>query len=174
MEVTNTYIFRVTRDADMEIEEDEASDLLTAIETSVEQRRIGIPSRLEVHTAMPEWIRDLLTAKLRLMPTQVYVSTSGLIGMNDLIELTDIDRPDLKDIPFKASVPSALPSLRQLHPGRRVRQSRSPRPQRPRHQTDPLPDRQKLPDRPRPHGSTRGRKTRNRSGGTESTLRRGE
>lgn len=108
MEVTNTYIFRVTRDADMEIEEDEASDLLTAIETSVEQRRIGIPSRLEVHTAMPEWIRDLLTAKLRLMPTQVYVSTSGLIGMNDLIELTDIDRPDLKDIPFKASVPACL------------------------------------------------------------------
>lgn len=108
MEVTNTYIFRVTRDADMEIEEDEASDLLTAIETSVEQRRIGIPSRLEVHTAMPEWIRDLLTAKLRLMPTQVYVSTTGLIGMNDLIELTDIDRPDLKDIPFKASVPACL------------------------------------------------------------------
>ena len=108
MEVTNTYIFRVTRDADMEIEEDEASDLLTAIETSVEQRRIGTPSRLEVHTAMPEWIRDLLTAKLRLMPTQVYVSTSGLIGMNDLIELTDIDRPDLKDIPFKASVPACL------------------------------------------------------------------
>ena len=108
MEVTNTYIFRVTRDADMEIEEDEASDLLTAIETSVEQRRIGTPSRLEVHTAMPEWIRDLLTAKLRLMPTQVYVSTTGLIGMNDLIELTDIDRPDLKDIPFKASVPACL------------------------------------------------------------------
>ncbi|HJK84593.1 MAG TPA: polyphosphate kinase 1 [Methanocorpusculum sp.] len=95
------------------MEEDEASDLLTAIETSVEQRRIGIPSRLEVHTAMPEWIRDLLTAKLRLMPTQVYVSTTGLIGMNDLIELTDIDRPDLKDIPFKASAP-ACPAKESL------------------------------------------------------------
>lgn len=57
---------------------------------------------------MPEWIRDLLIAKLRLMPTQVYVSTRGLIGMNDLMELMDIDRPDLKDVPFKASVPACL------------------------------------------------------------------
>jgi polyphosphate kinase len=108
MEIKDTYVFRVTRDADMEIEEDEASDLLTAIESSVEQRRIGIPSRLEVHTAMPNWIREILTVKLRLMPVQVYTSNSGLIGMSDLMELTEIDRPDLKDIPFKASVPRCL------------------------------------------------------------------
>lgn len=108
MEIKDTYVFRVTRDADMEIEEDEASDLLTAIETSVEQRRIGIPSRLEVHTAMPQWIREILSTKLRLIPTQVYTSASGLIGMNDLMELTEIDRPDLKDIPFKASLPECL------------------------------------------------------------------
>ncbi len=108
MEVKDTYIFRVTRDADMEIEEDEASDLLTAIESSVEQRRIGTPSRLEVHAAMPDWVRSILSTKLRLIPTQVYISQSGLIGMNDLMELMDIDRPDLKDVPFKAALPACL------------------------------------------------------------------
>lgn len=108
MEVKDTYVFRVTHDADMEIEEDEASDLLTAIESSVEQRRIGTPSRLEVHAAMPGWIWDILSTKLRLMPTQVYTSPTGLIGMNDLMELMNIDRPDLKDVPFKASLPACL------------------------------------------------------------------
>ncbi|MDR3102394.1 MAG: polyphosphate kinase 1 [Methanocalculaceae archaeon] len=108
MEIKGTYVFRVTRDADIEIEEDEAADLLTAIESRVGQRRIGTPSRIEVTAAMPEWIRDLLSTKLRLMPTQIYISPSGLIGMNDLMELIDIDRPDLKNVPFRVSVPACL------------------------------------------------------------------
>ncbi len=107
MTVVAAYPFRVTRDADFEIEEDEASDLLTTIEESVGHRRIGRAVRLEVDHSAPSWIREMLQSKLRLHPVQVDTST-GPMGMADLMELTDSNRPDLKDPPFLPSVPRAL------------------------------------------------------------------
>ncbi|MBS1252039.1 MAG: Polyphosphate kinase [Anaerolineales bacterium] len=101
------YPFRVTRDADQEIEEDEAADLLATIEESVRMRHFGSVVRLEVDNAMPARIRDILVRNLRLAPYQVYTS-KGPIGMADLMELTGVDRPDLKDPPFMPAVPNAL------------------------------------------------------------------
>jgi polyphosphate kinase len=107
MEILAAYPFRITRDADQEIEEDEASDLLDTIEQSVRMRHFGSAVRLEVNTAMPERIRDILIKNLGLAPYQVY-TVDDPIGMADLIELTALDRPDLKDPPFLPSVPPAL------------------------------------------------------------------
>ena len=113
IDITAAYPFRVTRDADFEIEEDEASDLLTTIEESVEHRRIGKPVRLEVDISVPHWVRDMLATKLHLHPDQVDTCT-GPIGMTDLMELTGINRPELKDQPYLPSTPTGLANEKQI------------------------------------------------------------
>ena len=107
MEVVATYPFRVTRDADFEIEEDEASDLLTAIEESVELRRIGSPVRVEVSSDMPSGICEMLSMKLGISRSMFY-RVEHPVGMADLMQLYGLDRPDLKDHPFIPAVPSSL------------------------------------------------------------------
>jgi len=107
LEVKAAYPFRVTRDADIEIEEDEAADLLAAIEQGVESRFFGKVVRLEVDKAMPKRIRDILVENLGLQPYQVY-ALDGPVGMTSLWELMSVDRPDLKDKPFTPSVPPVL------------------------------------------------------------------
>jgi len=107
IEIVAAYPFRVTRDADVEIEEDEAADLLTAIEEGVGMRYFGSAVRLEVDSNMPERIRTILTANLELAPYQVY-TVDGPIGPSSLMELTEVNRPDLKFRPFQPAVPPAL------------------------------------------------------------------
>ncbi len=107
VEIEAAYPFRVTRDADPEIEEDEASDLLIAIEESVRQRDFGSVVRLEVDKTMPEQIRDILINNLGLAPYQVY-TVDGPLGLANVMELMDVNRPDLKDRPFQPSVPPPL------------------------------------------------------------------
>jgi len=107
VEVVASYPFRVTRDADQEIEEDEASDLLVAIEEGVRRRHFGSVVRLEIDRSMPDRVRDILVSNLGLAPYQVY-TTDGPIGLADTSELMGVNRPDLKDEPFKPSVPPPL------------------------------------------------------------------
>jgi len=107
LKVQAAHPFRVTRDADIEIEEDEAADLLAAIEEGVESRYFGKVVRLEVDEAMPKRIRNILIENLRLQPYQVY-AMDGPVGMSDIMQLTQIERPDLKDKPFTPSSPPAL------------------------------------------------------------------
>jgi polyphosphate kinase len=107
MDIVAAYPFRVTRDADPEIEEDEAADLLLAIEESVRMRHFGLAVRLEVETAMPKRIRDILVSNMGLAPYQVYTKDAP-IGMANLMELTQVNRPDLKDPPFLPAVPPPL------------------------------------------------------------------
>jgi len=107
MKVKNAHLFRITRDADIEITTDEAEDLLTAIEESVETRRVGSPIRLEVDQDMPEKLVDLFATKLGLHPLMVFRSHAPLsmVGFWDLLSL---NRPDLKDPPFLPYVPADL------------------------------------------------------------------
>jgi polyphosphate kinase len=107
MSVTESYVFRVTRNADMEIEEEEADDLLQTIEQGVRQRRFGAVVRLSVEDRMPQRVRDLLIYNLKLAPDDLY-STSGSLGLTNLIALMKIDRPDLKDPPFYPAIPTIL------------------------------------------------------------------
>ena len=107
MKVETSYAFRITRDADIEIELDEAEDLLTAVEEGVENRRVGAPTRLEVDSTMPVHLRDLFASKLGLAPYLVY-QTPPPLGFVDLWQLWSLSRQDLKDIPFLPYVPPAL------------------------------------------------------------------
>jgi len=107
MEIEAAYPFRVTRDADPEIEEDEASDLLSAIEESVRERQFGSAIRLEVDHTMPDQVRDILQTNLDIASYQIYVG-DGPIGLGDIMELLKINLPELKDTPFKAYVPPRL------------------------------------------------------------------
>jgi len=107
LEIEAAHPFRVTRDADFEIQEDEASDLLASIEEGVGMRHFGSAVRLEVDQRMPGHIRETLTTNLGLAPYQVY-TLNGPIGLAGIMELTHIDRPDLKDQAFLPAVPTPL------------------------------------------------------------------
>jgi polyphosphate kinase len=107
LEVVDAYPFRVTRNADFEIEEDEADDLLTAMAEVVEQRHFGSVIRLEIDREMPERIREVLVRNLKVQPYQVY-TLDGPIGLVGISELTRVARPELKDPPFLAAVPAAF------------------------------------------------------------------
>ena len=107
LQVQAAFPFRITRDADLEIEEDEAADLLETIAESVEARDFGSEVRLEVDPAMPERIRDLLLNNMGLAPYLVY-TLDVPVGLSGLMELTKLDRPDLKDRPFVPAVPPAF------------------------------------------------------------------
>ena len=96
--------FRVTRDADIEIREEEAEDLLSMIQEELRRRRFGSPVRLEVSPGMPQEMIEYLTTSLELEPQDVYVF-DGPLHVQDLMDLYDVDRPELKDAPFHPSMP---------------------------------------------------------------------
>lgn len=107
LEIIAAYPFRVTRDAEIEISLDQASDLLTAIEESIETRRVGLPIRLELDKSMPEKIQRLFMNNLGLTSEFVY-QVDGPLAFVDLWQLLRIDRPDLKDTPFLPFTPPEL------------------------------------------------------------------
>lgn len=107
VEIVAAYPFRITRDADPEIEEDEASDLLSAIEESLRKRHFGSTVRLEIDETMSDQVREILITNLGIAPYQVY-TLEGPIGLVSVMELMDINRPDLKDKPFQHFVPPQL------------------------------------------------------------------
>jgi polyphosphate kinase len=115
MDVMASHLFRITRDADIEIELDEAEDLLTAVEDGVEARRIGAPCRLEVDSSMPERLMELFATKLGLQPGMVY-QTDAPLSLSDLWQLWSLNRPDLKDAPFLPTVPPALADEKKIIP----------------------------------------------------------
>ncbi|HET7234893.1 MAG TPA: polyphosphate kinase 1 [Actinomycetota bacterium] len=108
MEIVSHHAFRVTRDADVEVEEDEAEDLLEAIQSVLRRRRRGAsPVRLEVDEAMSPEVLELLRRELDLREDEVYV-TPGLIDLTALWALVRLDRPELKHAPW---VPVTQPRL---------------------------------------------------------------
>jgi polyphosphate kinase len=107
LDVVAAFPFRITRDADLEIEVDEASDLLTTVEEIMEQRAKGKPVRIEMECGMHENICHMLEKKLGVSSEMIY-RIGHPVGMADLMELMALDRPDLKDIPFAPSVPEEL------------------------------------------------------------------
>jgi polyphosphate kinase len=107
VEVVASYPFRVTRNADMEIEEDEADDLLETIEEGVRQRRFGEVVRLTVDVSMPERIAHLLLTNLKVSHSDLY-TVRGSLGLSDLMSLMRLDRPDLKDPPHVPLIPAVL------------------------------------------------------------------
>lgn len=107
LRVNASYRFRVTRDADLDLQEDEADDLLRAIESELRKRRFGEPVRLEVEPGMPETLRRLVLEALELDEGDCY-EVGGMMGTADLWALANLDLPELHDPPFTPSVPKRL------------------------------------------------------------------
>ena len=99
MKIRGASSFRVTRDADMEIREDEAADLLRTVAENVRKRRFGAAIHLEVDRRSPPAVRDLVRQHLELDPEDVY-EVGEPLGVSDLMALGRLERPELKDEPF--------------------------------------------------------------------------
>lgn len=112
--VREVHAFRITRNADFEIEEDEADDLLQTIEENVRQRRFGAVVRLAVQQSMPLRLRKLLVQNLDLDDDELY-EINGQLGLSTLMQLLKLDRPDLKDDPDKPRIPPAFRELSASH-----------------------------------------------------------
>jgi polyphosphate kinase len=97
--VISVHPFRVTRDADIEIEEDEAGDLLASISQGLRQRRYGNVVKMDVNPGIPDYIKQVLMENLEIEERKVY-EIPGILGLSSLMEMMSIDRPDLKDVPF--------------------------------------------------------------------------
>ncbi len=99
MRIIKSHLFRLIRDADIEIEEDEAGDLLATIEQGILSRRYGKVVRLDITPKMPDSVRKLLMKNLEVTERNVY-EIDGVLGLGALIELLRVERPDLKDEPL--------------------------------------------------------------------------
>jgi polyphosphate kinase len=101
MEVLGHHIFRVTRNEDFEVEEDDAENLLQALERELLRRRFGPPVRLEVEQTMDPHVLDLLLRELGVSASEVF-SLTGPLDLTGLHGIADLDRADLK---YRAHLP---------------------------------------------------------------------
>ena len=107
MTILETHLFRVTRDADLELQEDEADDLMIALEEELRRRRFGEAIRLEVDTAMPASMRRILEKGVGVDPADCY-EIADMLDHTGLWQIAGLDRPDLKLPPYAPIVPPRL------------------------------------------------------------------
>ena len=198
MEVVEHHLFRVTRNADLEVEEDRDEDLLQALERELVRRRFGPAVRLEVAESMDERVLELLVRELEVDPADVQ-RLPGLLDLSGLWELYDLDVPRLKD-PAATSRPATrrwsrarrrptssrpcatgdvlvqppLRLVRDVGVQRFIEQAAGRTPGRARHQADALPDQRRQPHRRRARRGGRGRQAGRRPRRAEGPLRRGQ
>jgi len=110
MEVLGHHVFRVTRNADFEVEEDEGGDLLMTIESELTQRRFGRVVRLEIHPDLPEDVLDLLMREMGATEDDVY-RVDGPLDLSGMWGIYDVNRPELKFDVFTPVTPPRLGSL---------------------------------------------------------------
>ena len=107
MKTSEAFLFRVTRDADIELREDEAGDLMRTLERELQRRRDRFAVRLEVAAAMPDKMVKLLTTGTGLTIGEVE-RVEGFVDIPDLMQLYSLDRPKLKEKPIAVDVPAPL------------------------------------------------------------------
>jgi polyphosphate kinase len=107
LEIVEHHAFRITRNADFEVEEDRDEDLLQAMERELARRRFGSPVRLEVADDMTENMLELLLRELEVNPGDV-IEVPGLLDLSSLWQIYGVDRPALKDPPFVPATPPAF------------------------------------------------------------------
>jgi polyphosphate kinase len=111
MNIQEYHPFRITRNADLAVEEDEADDLLLAIEEGLRKRRLGGSAvRMEIHATVPETLRETLMREMGLEDSDVY-EIDGLLGLGDLMSFMGLPLPELKDTPWTPVMPVELRSL---------------------------------------------------------------
>ncbi|HLG32284.1 MAG TPA: polyphosphate kinase 1 [Ignavibacteriaceae bacterium] len=109
MEIVAANRFRITRDTDIELQEDEADDLLRVIEENIRQRRFGQVVRLEVSSKIPEFMLETLMENLNITRDDVHIS-EGPIGLSDVITLYNLPLHQLKEKPFHPVLPKVFES----------------------------------------------------------------
>ena len=107
MEIVEAHRFRITRDTDIELQEDEADDLLKVIEEHIRQRRFGRVVRLEVAVMMPEFMLETLMENLLIGREDVHI-VEGPLGLSDIIMLYDLPCHQLKATPFYPVIPKTF------------------------------------------------------------------
>ena len=107
MDIIECHVFRITRNADLEVEEDQDEDLLKALERELARRRFGPPVRLEVGDDMTDHVLRLLLREMDVEPDEV-VEVPGLLDLSCLWQVYGVDRKELKDPPF---VPATHPAF---------------------------------------------------------------
>ena len=107
MEIVSHHLFRVTRNADFNIEEDEADDLLLAMEEELRRRRFGNVVRLEVERSMPHETRALLQRGLGLEASDIY-EIRGMLDLRGLDSIAELDIPALQPLPYAPVTPPQL------------------------------------------------------------------
>ncbi|MEQ9553260.1 MAG: polyphosphate kinase 1 [Coleofasciculus sp. G3-WIS-01] len=111
MNIQEYHPFRITRNADLAVEEDEADDLLLAIEEGLRKRRIGgSVVRMEIHATVPETLRETLMGEMGLEESDIY-EIDGLLGLGDLMSFMGLPLPELKDPSWTPVMPIELRSL---------------------------------------------------------------
>jgi polyphosphate kinase len=114
MDVQECHNFRLTRDADLGVQEDEADDLLLAIQQELRKRHFaGSAVRLEINTTMPEHIKKMLVQGFSLEETDIYI-IDGLLGLQDLFAIASLPLPHLKDQSWNGVVPPPFAQFRKL------------------------------------------------------------
>ncbi len=112
MNIQDCFTFRVTRNADISVAEDDADDLLLAIEHGLRKRRKGGSTvRIEVDSTMPSQIRQMLQEELEVTAQDVY-EVNGMLGLGDVMSFLALPLPELKDIPWTPIVPTYLKRLK--------------------------------------------------------------
>jgi polyphosphate kinase len=107
MDVVENHPFRVTRNADLTLEDEEADDLLAAVEIELRRRRFGKAVRLELESTVTDEVRALLQRELDLDDDDVYLC-AGPLDLSGLWSLLSLDRPDLKDEAWTGTMPPRL------------------------------------------------------------------
>jgi len=107
LKVLEVHPFHVIRNADMEIQELEASDLLETMEESVRKRRFGVVVRLAIRKDMPDFLKNILVSNMKVDRNDVYTIDSPMV-LSSLMQLARIERQKLKDRPFTPITPAAL------------------------------------------------------------------
>ena len=107
MEILEAHRFRITRDTDIELQEDEADDLLSVIEENIRQRRFGSVVRLEVASKMPDFMLDTLIENLQIKKADVHV-LEGPLGLSDVMSLYDLPLHQLKSKPYYPVIPKVF------------------------------------------------------------------
>lgn len=112
MNIQEYHPFRVTRNADLEVEEDEADDLMSAIEEELRKRRFGgSVVRMEINPSMPEQLRSMLLEEMEITPEDIY-EIDGLLCLRDLFTFGGLPLPELKDPPWN---PVTHPKLKRVN-----------------------------------------------------------
>lgn len=107
MDVLSVHPFRITRNADIRRDEEEAEDLLSLISAELRERRFASVVRLEVAREMPEHVRELLVRELELQPDDIY-EVDGLLDLTACFRIADLDLPHLRFKPWEPVLPRSL------------------------------------------------------------------